>query len=178
MKKEYKAAVDAGEIKKVRMALSNELLLDPRGESFNEMLSYAVDHLPALFEDNKEASYTVPPKEQWDENFMFEVKRDLDYNFSKEKLAFYEAVVKVVGKDKAVEIEEEETATESASYAETNNSHSQTRHIRITKVSGGTTVGGAVLSIAGICFGKTLLTIVGGAILVGGVLLIVNDNKK
>lgn len=175
MKKDFKAAVDAGEIKKVRMALSNELLLDPRGESFNEMLKYAVEHLASLFEDNKEAPYTVPPKEQWDENFMFEVKRDLDYNFSKEKLAFYETVVKVVGNDKAVEIEEE-TAAESNS--DVNNNRPQIRNIRITKVSGGVTVGGAVLSIAGICLGKTLLTIVGGAILVGGVLLIVNDNKK
>lgn len=175
MKTEYKDAVNSGNTAMVRIALSNELLFDPRGTSFNEMLAYAVNHLPDLFEENKDASYTVPPKDQWNENFMYAVKSDLDANFSKEKLAFYEIVVKYVGQDKAVEVEEEETSPAPS----TNNSKSAhpTRTIKITKVSGGVTAGGAIVTTVGLCSGMTALSIIGGAILVGGVLLIINDNK-
>lgn len=176
MKTEYKEAVDAGNVAMVRIALSNELLFDPRGVSFNEMLEYAIEKLPNLFEENKEASYAVPPKEQWNEDFMYEVKSDLDANFSKEKLAFYEAVVKYVGKDKAIEVEEEENLPV---YGEaTEEQEHPTRTIKITKVSGGVAAGGAILATVGLCTSTTALTIIGGAIFVGGVLLIINDNKR
>lgn len=176
MNTEYKEAVDNGNVAMVRIALSNELLFDPRGGSFNEMLEYAVEHLPNLFEENKDATYVVPPKNQWNEDFMYEVKSDMDANFSKEKLAFYEAVVKFVGKDKAIEVEEEETLPE----VEDKNAHEEhpTRTIKITKVSGGVAVGGAIVATVGMCTGMTALSIIGGAIFVGGVLLIINDNRK
>lgn len=176
MRKEYIEAVNTGDVDVVRMSLSNQLLFDPRGGSFNEMLEYAVNHLPNLFEENKVASYSVPPKDEWDEDFMYEVKSDLDSNFSKEKLAFYEAVVKYVGKDKAIEIEEEETLPMPVSSS-SNNSH-PTRTIKITKVSGGVAAGGAIVATVGLCAGSTVLTIIGGVILVGGVLLIIKDNKR
>ena len=75
---------------------------------------------------------------------MYEVKSDLDANFSKEKLAFYEAVVKFVGKDKAIEVEEEEALP----VVDENNTHKEhpTRTIKITKVSGGVAVGGAIVA--------------------------------
>lgn len=176
MKNEYKDAVDAGDVAMVRISLSNELLFDPRGISFNEMLAYAVAHLPNLFEENKDASYSVPPKEQWNEDFMYEVKSDLDSNFSKEKLAFYEAVVKFVGKDKAIDIEEEENRP--VYNKDTADHEHPTRTIKITKVSGGVSAGGAILATVGLCTSTTVLTIIGGAIFVGGVLLIINDNKR
>ena len=97
-------------------------------------------------------------------------------NFSKEKLAFYEAVVKFVGKDKAIEVEEEEALP----VVDENNTHKEhpTRTIKITKVSGGVAVGGAIVATVGMCTGMTALSIIGGAIFVGGVLLIINDNRK
>lgn len=176
MKAEYKEAVDAGNVAMVRISLSNELLFDPRGESFKEMLEYAVDRLSNLFEENKDASYTVPPTDQWDEDFMYEVKSDLDSNFSKEKLAFYEAVVKYVGKDKAIELEEEEALPVPSDNNDQQNH--PTRTIKITKVSGGMAAGGAIVATVGLCTGMTALSIIGGAIFVGGVLLIINDNKR
>lgn len=171
MKTEYKEAVDTGNVAMVRIALSNELLFDPRGDSFIEMLEYAIQHLPNLFEENKDASYSVPPKDQWNEDFMYEVKSDLDANFSKEKLAFYEAVVKYVGKDKAIEVEEEESVPVMDNTS-TQREH-PTRTIKITKVSGGITAGGAIVATVGLCTGMTALSVIGGAIFVGGVLLII-----
>lgn len=176
MKEEYKEDVDNGNVDMVRISLSNQLLFDPRGESFSEMLEYAVNHLPNLFEENKPASYSIPSKENWNDDFMYEVKSDLDSNFSKEKLAFYEAVVKYVGKDKAIEIEEDRSLTVPTEQNPENNH--PTRTIKITKVSGGVTAGGAIIATVGLCAGSTVLSIIGGAIFVGGVLLIINDNKR
>lgn len=108
MKQKFIESVKSGDVRKVRLSLSNELLLDPRGKAFAEMLNYAKANLSNLFEENREARYEVLPKEQWDENFLFTVKSDLDSNFSVEKLAFYQAVIEIVGKDKMASLDEEE----------------------------------------------------------------------
>ena len=177
MKQEFIQAVDNGNVGKARLALTNELLLDPRGKTFTEMLTYAKDKLPNLFVENKEANYSVPPKDSWDEDFLFVVKNDLDSNFSIEKLAFYQAVIEVVGKSKAQELDEKErkpvvVKPEAATI-------SNSKELQKVKTSSVTvTTGGAILTIVGICAGKTLLTILGGAVLIGGVLLILNDTRK
>lgn len=158
------------------MSLSNELLLDPRGKTFTQMLNYAKDNLSNLFEENKEAGYDVLPKEQWDEEFLFTVKNDLDSNFSVEKLAFYQAVIEIVGKDKMASLDEEEKEAKM-----------QTERVPLSKknvkrsrktVSMSVATGGAVLTIVGLCVGKTLLTLVGGAVFIGGVLITINDSRK
>lgn len=83
MKQDFINAVENKNLAKVRISLSNELLLDPRGNTFGEMLSFAMSHISNLFEENKEANYSVPPQEAWNQEFLFEVKSDLDSNFSK-----------------------------------------------------------------------------------------------
>ena len=177
MKQEFIEAVDTGNVGKVRIALSNELLLDPRGTTFKEMLTYAKSKLPNLFEENKEANYTVPPKSEWNDDFLFKVKNDLDSNFSVEKLAFYQAVIEVVGKEKAENLNKEDSKpvvkTPSPRREPENNQKGSVKPASIT-----VTTGGAILTIIGICAGKTLLTIFGGAVLVGGVLLMLNDKRK
>ena len=125
MEQNFIESVKRGDVKDVRLSLSNELLLDPRGKSFTEMLSYAEANLSNLFEENKEAGYDVLPKEQWDENFMFKVKNDLDFNFSVEKLAFYQAVIEVVGKDKMASLDEEEISLDTISREDGSNSLSE-----------------------------------------------------
>lgn len=173
MKQEFVDAVADKNLAKVRISLSNELLLDPRGTTFSEMLSYAMSSLPDLFEENKESNYTVPPQEEWNEVFLFKVKNDLDSNFSREKLAFYETVVKTVGKSKADGIEEEERKE---SEQQKTNRRSQERSINKTYVT--VSAGGATLALIGIVAGKTLLTVVGGAALVVGGVLLLNDKKE
>lgn len=163
-----------GNVKGVRLDLSNELLMDPRGESFKEMLTYAKSKLPNLFEENKEANYSVPPQEDWDEDFLFVVKNDLDSNFSIEKLAFYQAVIEKVGKAKAEKLEYEEKKN---AVRPTVKTQPMRKKVVVKPVPATVTTGGAVLTIVGLCLGKTLLTILGGAVLVGGVMLILNDNK-
>ena len=172
MKQEFINAVVEKNLAKVRISLTNELLLDPRGTSFSEMLSYAMSEIPELFDENKEAGYTVPSQEEWDEDFLFTVKNDLDSNFSREKLAFYETVVKTVGKSKGEEIDKEER--KSREQRQYTNPHNKER--KINNIYATVSAGGATLAIVGLVAGKTLLTAVGGAVLVG--VLLLNDKME
>ena len=155
MKQKFIESVKSGDVRKVRLSLSNELLLDPRGKAFAEMLNYAKANLSNLFEENREARYEVLPKEQWDENFLFIVKSDLDSNFSVEKLAFYQAVIEIVGKDKMASLDEEEMNAK----IQKPSSHQPKGKAKRSKktVSMSVATGGAVLTIVGLCVGKTLL---------------------
>lgn len=174
MKPDFITAVEEKNLAKVRISLTNELLLDPRGFTFSEMLSFANSRLSELFEGNKEADYTVPPQEEWTEDFLFKVKNDLDSNFSREKLAFYETVVKSVGKNKATSIDQEER-TEKEKRT-TNNL--KTKECYINKTYATISAGGATLALVGLVAGKTLLTVVGGVVLVVGGVLLFNDNME
>ena len=176
MKQKFIESVKSGDVRKVRLSLSNELILDPRGKAFAEMLNYAKANLSNLFEENREARYEVLPKEQWDEKFLFTVKSALDSNFSVEKLAFYPAVIEVVGKDKMASLDKEDKKTK----MQTSSPHQPKGKAKRSKktVSMSVATGGAVLTIVGLCVGKTLLTLVGGAVLIGGVLITINDSRK
>ena len=176
MKQTFIESVKSGDVEEVRLALSNDLLLDTRGKSFAEMLIYAKANFSNLFEENKESGYEVVPKEQWDEDFLFTVKNDLDSNFSVEKLAFYQAVIEIVGKDKMASLDEEDKKTK----MQTSSLHQPKGKAKRSKktVSMSVATGGAVLTIVGLCVGKTLLTLVGGAVLIGGVLITINDSRK
>lgn len=176
MKQKFIESVKSGDVEEVRLSLSNELLLDPRGKTFAQMLNYAKDNLSNLFEENKEAGYDVLPKEQWDEDFLFTVKNDLDSNFSVEKLAFYQTVIEIVGKDKMASLNEEDKNAK----MQKSSSHQSREKAKCSKktVSMSVATSGAVLTIAGLCVGKTLLTLLGGAVLIGGVLITINDSRK
>lgn len=176
MKRDFINAVENKNLAKVRISLSNELLLDPRGNTFGEMLSFAMSHISDLFEENKEVNYSVPPQEVWNLEFLFEVKSDLDSNFSKEKLAFYEAVIKVVGRSKAQEINDTETKERECSEREKYTDKKQ--RTRINTTNGTITAGGTILTIVGICAGKTLLTVLGGVVLIVGGVMLYNDSRK
>ncbi|MBO5181303.1 MAG: hypothetical protein J6B92_05370 [Paraprevotella sp.] len=174
MKQEFITAVAEKNLAKVRISLTNELLLDPRGTTFSEMLTHAINNIPNLFDENKEANYTVPPQAKWDEDFLFKVKNDLDSNFSREKLAFYETVVKIVGKSKAEGIEQEENKVkgQKATKSQQNQEHP------INKTYATISAGGATLALIGLVAGKTLLTVVGGAVLIVGGVLLLNDKME
>lgn len=188
MRQNFIDAVKNGEVKSVRMMLSNELLLDPRGKTFSEMLQYAKDKLPNLFEENKPLDFEIlEDKSQWDDDFMFKVKKDLNNNFSYEKLGLFEAVAMEVGKKKAQEIEKEETSSttfqphqESSHNPKTTTTGASQRKVLVDKKTASViTVSGAILAIIGVGIGKTLLTLAGGTIVVGGiVLLTVADKQK
>lgn len=109
MKAKYIEAVTSQNVRKVRIMLADELLLDPRGETFKEMLEYAKNNLSDLFEPNKVSNYEIPLDENsWDIELASTIKQDLISNFSIEKLALFEKVARKIGEGKARTLNEEE----------------------------------------------------------------------
>ena len=109
MKEKYLDAVAKHKLVKVRMMLADELLMDPRGNTFSEMLKYAIDNLPDLFEPDKAAEYEFSTdKSTWNIELASNIKQNLILNFSKEKLALFQEVVMEIGKDKAKALTEKE----------------------------------------------------------------------
>ena len=211
MKQKYIDAITDCNLVKVRIMLADELLLDPRGKTFKEMLAYAKQNLPNLFEDNKEANFVISPdRSTWDIDLVSEIKQDLISNFSVEKLALFQEVAMEVGKEKAKALTDEEdrmrsgfgttsntrksSNTGGSSFdsdrgtsrrEDTRNTNRNGRRQTTDKRTMGTIslCGGAALTIVGVCVegcvAQTLLCLVGGAAVVGGIVLLSKDyNKK
>lgn len=172
MKAKFIKAVDSKDTLIVRFFLANEMMLDPRGRSFQEMLDYAVTNLDDLYETSDGKVYNQTEAE-WDREFLFQLKNDLEYNFSQERVDFYVKVAKHVLKEKAIQLDKEE------SQAKSGNNSNYTRRTSGSKASApkkkayaGITAGGAILAIAGLCAEKAALASLGVAgVVIGGVLL-------
>ena len=124
MTQKFIDAIEAGNLISVRYSLSNELLLDPRGDSYREMKAMAEERLDGLYEPLEGA---LPQKvaEDFTEAELMEVKNDLDANFAKERLAFYEQAVAVVLRDKAEQMAHDALAAEENIQAEDANGSKQ-----------------------------------------------------
>lgn len=168
--------VEEGNIIRVRLSLSNELLLDPRGDSFCKMKRFAESQLTNLYEPDNGITYNKSEPE-WDKDFLFQVKNDLDNNFSESLLLIYERVAKQVLKEKAIQLEYEETAETQPcrTYREEKSRNYKT-------VAYTTTAAGATVAIAGMSLSKATLTSLGLSrmflcslglvgVVIGGVLL-------
>lgn len=99
-------AISDGDLLTIRLYLANELLLDPRGKSFNKMRTYAEMNIMNLYETHDGTDFSEVSS-IWDEELLFKLGNDLDSNFSKERLDFFEKVAKIVLKEKAQLMNEE-----------------------------------------------------------------------
>ena len=181
MKPKFKRAVDADDIIDVRLFLSNELMLDPRGHTFEEMKSYAEENLNDLYEPDNGKVYPTD-SDEWTKDTLFEIKNDLDSNFSKQRLETYEKVAKHVLKDKAIDLEANENVKSYENqYEESYNdyqSSTKSRRTRNNNIYGGIAVAGLAASIVGICVSRALITSLGvGGLVVGGLLYLTNKKK-
>ena len=171
MKTKYKNAVDEHDVISVRIALASELMIDPRGVSFQEMLQYAEANIKDLYEEDNGESLEKPI-EEWNQDYLFSIKNKLDFNFSKRKLTLYEKVAKEVLKEKARQKEQAEHVEKenvSGHNNRTSETECQTRPLDSDLVYKGITAGGVLLTVVGLCASKTFLTVVGlGAAAFGG----------
>lgn len=163
MKVKFKNAVDEHDVISVRIALASELMMDPRGVSFQDMLQYAEANIKDLYEEDNGDSLEKPI-EEWNQDYLFSIKNKLDFNFSKRKLTLYEKVAKEVLKEKARQkeqaerIEEENFGGKSNRASET---EGQSRPLDSDLVYKGVTAGGVLFTVIGLCASKTFLTVVG-----------------
>jgi len=182
MKPKFKKVVDAGDLVSTRLFLANEMMLDPRGKSFAEMRSYAESAFTNLYDTHNGEAFEQNT-DNWNEDLLYNVKNNLDSNFSHERLDYYCNLAKVVLKEKAENLDaEEQRFAQRKAEASTNQEEYRYPYDTKKKVYTGVTVGGAALTIAGLFIEKTAvacavssLGILGMA--VGGYLLY-NESKK
>ena len=143
------------------------------------MLSYAESQLDGLFvPDNGHRS----EKEAvlWDKDFLYQIKNELDDNFSREKLNYYEQVAKQVLKEKARQLDEEEIKQQQHQSENQESEHQTDNWFEGHKkeVYTGVTVGGAVLTTIGLCVSKAALTTLGVVGLAFGGYMLYKETKK
>ena len=178
MKAKFIKTVEAKDLEGTRISLANEMMLDPRGESFREMRQYAEASFPQLY-DVHDGEIFDKNQDKWDERLLFSTKNALDDNFSNERLDFYYELAKVVLKDKAerLKVEQKEKSGKEADFKtnSSNNTRPQTNPLYAGVVIGGIIIGGT-----GLIMGKTILATVGlvGAAIGGGLLYNERKNKK
>ena len=178
MKAKFIKAVDNGDLVSVRLFLANELMLDPRGATFAEMKAYAESRFTNLYDIQIEAIQPKPEAE-WNEEYLYELKNDLDSRFTCDMLSLYERVAKTVLREKADGLNREKTKSEACSYEQprrTAGGHSDDSQKK--RLYAGVTIGGAVVTVAGFCVSRLALASLGLAgVVIGGVLLY-NESKK
>lgn len=173
MKPKFKKMVDNGDLEGVRISLGSEMMLDPRGDSFKEMLAYAEKAFPDLYESHNGEALDLDC-DKWTEDHLFKTRNALDENFSKERLDYYFKVAKVVLKDKAETLDRE---TRLASRTTTNGT-TKTSKPTVTTPSVCLTAGGVIIGGLGLILSKPIITTVGMVGAIVGVYKMYNDNRK
>lgn len=178
MKKKFIEAVEEGDLNRVRLFLSNELLLDPRGDSYDEMKAFAESKFPDLYVADNGERFVIPEAD-WSKDHLFKIKNDLDSNFSIERLSYYESVAKTVLKEKASNLDREAALTKIVKHTEGDNSGSNNSSIQDKKIVYSTiAAGGAIIAIAGVSMSKMGLAALGLAGVVVGGILLYNQSKR
>ena len=72
MRPKFIKSVDESDVVSVRISLTNELMLDPRGESFKVMLSYAESKLDDLYDVHDGVVYSEN-SDDWNEELLYRV---------------------------------------------------------------------------------------------------------
>lgn len=172
MKPRFKRLVDSGDIEGVRISLSNEMILDPRGDSFKEMQAYAEAVLQNLY-DSHNGAVLDSNQNNWNRELLNSTKNALDENFSKERLEFFYNLARVVLKDKANALEQGAHTT----HISTRNTENESR-AAISTPSVCLTAGGVIIGGIGLIFSKPVVTTIGIAGIIAGVYKMYNDNHK
>lgn len=179
MRPKFIKSVEEPDVVSVRLSLTNELMLDPRGKSFKEMLSYAENKLSDLYEMHDGVSYSEN-SDEWNEELLYRVKNDLDYNFSHERVLFYEKIAKYVLQEKAKQLDSEEleelrTKNNERKYTQTQINETKSGEDK-RKIYTGIAVGGAVVATVGL-FTSKIVTLFGVAGVAVGSYLLYKEKK-
>lgn len=143
-------SVDEHNLIRVRLMLSNELLLDPRGDSFARMLEYASERLADLYEEERGDKLFLDMS-VWDKEYLNKLHVRLNNNFSREKVAHMQDVVKIVLKDKLNELNVEQNVRNARKNQIVVSSKMQTRKELAIMA------GGAVSALIGCCVASQAL---------------------
>ena len=160
---DFKRAVDTKNIRLARIMLKDSLIIDPTFEEFNELLNYAEQELPYLYDEHDGTKFNFDSS-HWNKDVLNDQMVDLVYNFSKERVDFLKKLCRHIYADRIVDIK-------------MRNKHQPESQPLISKKQVGTAmiVGGTVVAIVGVATAEILVTTSGVSIAAaGGVIYYLN----
>lgn len=159
-------AVNNHNLIRVRIALANEILLNANGKSFHEMLNFAEQNLSDLYEEHDGEVFEEDYSNFTSDN-VADIQNKLDFNFSKERLAYFEKVVRKVKGEQA-----KARATESTRTSNPFQDGISDENL----LSGFMIGGGGIIIAAGIVAAKTIPIVFGATVAGLGIVKAIKDN--
>ena len=162
MKQKFLDAIKDNDVVLVRICLSNELLVDPRGQSFDEMLKLAESQMKNLYEDSYSNFGLESDRTLWNKKYLSNLKNELDTHFTKQLLSHYRDVVLVVLKEKA-------DSMKAQAYTHVQNNEPLSHSETFKKVASGVfLLGGVGLAATGLYLSKSIMVKTGAFCLLAG----------
>lgn len=106
---EFKKTVNDGNVRRARIMIEDQMLLDPTMVQPNNMIKYAEDKIDGLYDDHEDdENYPITQdKSKWDEKYMDGQMAIVVNNFSKERVKHLKQVVQYLYPDKIKKINED-----------------------------------------------------------------------
>jgi len=161
---DFVQAVEEKKLLRVRIMLKDSFLIDPTGVMFDEMATYAEEHLSELYHshDGEALDFDVAT---WNTEYLNQQLVSVINNFSKERIELIKAMSRYLLKDKVNNIRNER-------------SKKQTIKIQQKHIGYGVTATGVVPGVTGLCVSQPILTVAGVVVIAAGVTLVLTDKEK
>ena len=180
----FRECVDKGEVERLRIMMSNSLLLDYSFAEFDEMENLA-RNVPDLYEKQDDRQFIEDPA-QWNDDYIDRLDADLVFNFSHERIEHLKKVIQylhptnvAVNVETQIHKQDREKGNQKNNYSRyQEQKHQDQLEGRIIKIVSGATVGGiAGGAISGAAGGSVIAGAVVGAVVVGGVVALATKQK-
>ena len=164
MTNEFKEAVDSNKKIRVRIMLKDIMLVDPTMQEFDEMMDYALEKMPNLYDEHDDEKLKFDSSE-WTETYLNSQMVTVVNNFSKERIDLLRNMVKYIYRDKAEHIRRKEENKSNSTLSR-------------KQVGIGVTAVGTAVTVAGICGHQGVLIAGGVVVAVVGVGLILTGKEE
>ncbi|MDR2132559.1 MAG: DUF3482 domain-containing protein [Clostridiales Family XIII bacterium] len=184
----FREAVSNGNVKGIRIMMTDSLLVDPSFEEFNEMSRFA-SAVGDLY-DVHDGRELIGDKSAWDDNYMDKLMVQVVNNFSRQRIDHLKKVIRQlrpVAARRQSQIStshsnesqrQQQSQPPQSSYQEKKRQDQHSGSYRGTKIAGGAivgaVVGGTVAAVANV-------TVIGGAVIgavAGGAIVAVVTNGE
>lgn len=164
---EFKQAVQAKDIRLVRIMLKDNLVIDPTFMEFEHMKTIAEGIVDLYDEHDGESLKTNP--DTWTKDYLDEQMIQVVYNFSRQRIDLLKRMCRHLFGNRVAKIERER---QHSTY------QNQIKMSR-TQIGTGLTAGGVITTAVGIAVAKPVVIAVGtAAIVVGGACLLSDRMEK
>lgn len=172
---EFLDAVSNNKMIRVKIMLKDIMLVDPSLVIFNEMLSYAEKNMTGLYDQHDGEEFRRSTSD-WTEDYMNQQMVSVVTNFSKERVAILEDIVKHLYGSKVKENSETRitTASNSNTY-----SHNPNSGFTGKQIAGGViALAGVGALVGGIAGSNVPIAVIGGIAIAGGIVIIATEGSK